>query len=94
MPFLLAGVFVALPVIGLTIVIDTLYFLGRVDMENWVLTSYNFLRRNILEGLSEYFGSDPASKYLLGFAPEIFTMVYPLVLIGCFTHMRRKWNVR
>ena len=93
-PFLIAGLFVAVPVIGLTIVIDTLYFLGAVDGEQWVLTSYNFLRRNILEGLSEYFGSDPASKYLLGFAPEIFTLVYPIVLIGCFTHVQRKWNQR
>ena len=94
LPFLLAGLFVALPVIGLTIVVDTLYFLGAVDGERWVLTSYNFMRRNILEGLSEYFGSDPASKYLLGFAPETFTLVYPIVLIGCVTHVQRKWNQR
>lgn len=92
-PFLFAGVLVAIPVIGLTIAIDTQYFLGTIDGENWVLTSYNFLRRNILEGLSEYFGSDAKHKYVLGFAPEIFTVMYPVVLAACcYTHIRRKHN--
>ena len=31
LPFLIAGVFVALPVIGMTIVVDTLYFTGTID---------------------------------------------------------------
>ena len=31
LPFLVAGVFVALPVIGLTIVVDTVYFTGTID---------------------------------------------------------------
>ena len=62
-------------------------------MQNWVFTSYNFLRINILEGLSEYFGSDPKTKYVLGFAPEIFTWMYPIVLISCcYTHIASKKN--
>ena len=91
LPFLIAGIFVALPVIGITIAVDTQYFLGTIDFQNWVLTSYNFLRRNILEGLSEYFGSDPKHKYVLGFALEIFTLMYPVVLASCcYTHIVRK----
>ena len=31
LPFLIAAVIVALPVIGLTVAVDTLYFLGKVD---------------------------------------------------------------
>ena len=58
-----------------------------------MLTSYNFLRVNILEGLSEYFGSDPKHKYILGFAPEIFTLMYPVVLASCIhTHIIKKRN--
>lgn len=94
LPFIIAAIFVAIPVIALTIIVDTQYFLGTIDFENWVLTSYNFLRRNILEGLSEYFGSDPKHKYVLGFAPEIFTLMYPVVIVSCcYTHIKRKYNM-
>ena len=92
-PFLLAAITVALPVIALTVLIDTSYFLGKLDGKNWVFTSYNFLRINILEGLSEYFGSHPWSFYLTKFGPEIFTLVYPLVILACFLHVRNKFNV-
>lgn len=93
-PFLIAGVTVAIPVIAMTIVVDTSYFLGRVDGSEWVLTSYNFLRRNILEGLSEYFGSSPWSFYLAKFAPEVFTLIYPIVIYGSWTHLCSKQNKR
>ena len=31
LPFIIAGIFVAVPIIGLTVYIDTLYYLGVVD---------------------------------------------------------------
>ena len=91
-PFFKALIIVAIPVIALTVLVDTLYFAGTITMETTpVFTSYNFLRRNILEGLSEYFGSSPRTKYIFGFAPEIFTLMYPIVIISCcYTHIKRK----
>ena len=47
-PFLTAGIFIALPMIGALISVDTLYFLGAVDGSNWVVTSYNFMEKNIV----------------------------------------------
>ena len=88
LPFLLAGVFVAVPIIGLVVAIDTFYYLGAVDGQNWVLTSYNFMKLNVVEGLSEFFGTDPAWFYLLVFMPAIFTVMYPAVLVSLFTHFK------
>ena len=91
-PFFKALIIVAIPVIALTVLVDTLYFAGTITMDTTpVFTSYNFFRRNILEGLSEYFGSSPRTKYLFGFAPEIFTLMYPIVIVSCcYTHIKRK----
>ena len=91
-PFFISLIFVGIPVIAITVLLDTLYFNGTISMETTpVFTSYNFLRRNILEGLSEYFGSSPRTKYLFLFAPEIFTLMYPVVIVACcYTHIRRK----
>ena len=57
LPFLVAGIFVAVPIMALSVVADTWYYLGVVDGQNFVFTSYNFVQRNIAEGLSAYFGT-------------------------------------
>jgi len=52
LPFLMAGVFIFIPVVCLCIAIDCYYF-GEFP----VFTSYNFMKANITEGLSKYFGT-------------------------------------
>ena len=56
-PFLIAGIFVAVPVIAATVLVDTLYFTGTIELNNIVFTAWNFFIRNLREGLSEYFGA-------------------------------------
>lgn len=92
LPFLIAGVLVAIPIMGLTVYIDTLYYLGTVDFTRWVFTSYNFMKVNIVESLSEYFGTDPYWWYFVAFGPAIFTVMYVWVVTANFTHLRAKQN--
>lgn len=42
-PFLIAGVFVAVPLMFFTVVIDTWFYLGTINGTDWVFTSYNFV---------------------------------------------------
>ena len=75
-PFILSGIFVALPILALCTYVDTIYYGG----DDWVFTGINFLKVNVVHGLSKYFGEDPWYWYLLAFAPLIYTAIYPLVL--------------
>ena len=49
-PLLIAIVLVSLPIIALNIALDTYYYLGKIDFENWVFTNYNFFKVNVLDG--------------------------------------------
>ena len=49
-PLLIAIVLVSLPIIALNVALDTYYYLGIVDFENWVFTNYNFFKVNVLDG--------------------------------------------
>ena len=91
-PFIKAGIFVAIPLIGITIALDTLYYLGTVNGKDWVFTSYNFVEKNLLYGFSEYFGTDPAHWYIVAFGPAIFTAMYPTVLYSMRTHWSTQRN--
>lgn len=75
-PFILSGIFVAIPILALCTYVDTAYYGG----DEWVFTGINFLKVNVVHGLSKYFGEDPWYWYLIAFAPLIYTAVYPLVL--------------
>ena len=75
-PFIISAITVAIPCIGVMVYIDSLYYGG----DDWTFTSINFLKVNILENLSKYFGEDMWSQYLIAFGPGIFTVVYPFVL--------------
>ena len=46
-PFIVAGVFVALPIIFLSVAIDTKFYLGEVNGKEWVFTSWNFVQMNV-----------------------------------------------
>ena len=74
-PFLLSAIFVALPCIAFMIYVDSLYYGG----EDWTITSYNFLRVNVLEGLSKYFGEDPWQQYIINWSAGFFLSMYPFV---------------
>ena len=87
-PFLIAGIFVAVPLIFFNVCVDTFFFRGIIDGKEWVLTSYNFVQMNVLENLSIFFGTEPFWFYIVGYAPEIFTVLYPAMLISVWTHMR------
>ena len=93
-PFIKAGIFVAIPLIGITIALDTVYYLGTVNGKDWVFTSYNFLEKNLMYGFSEYFGTDPAYWYIAVFGPGIFTAMYPTVLYSMITHWYTQRNKR
>lgn len=80
--FVIAGIIVALPIIGLCIFLDSLYF-GELT-----ITSLNFLRANLYEGLSKYFGTDPFYHYILVFMPLFFTVCYPAVLFSFYTYFK------
>ena len=75
-PFIISALTVAIPCILIMVYIDSLYYGG----EEWTFTSVNFLKINILEGLSKFFGEDPWSWYVLAIGPVIFTVAYPFLL--------------
>ena len=75
-PFIMSAVTVAIPCMGLMFYIDSCYYGG----EEWTVTSYNFLKTNVLEGLSRYFGEDPWFWYVLAMGPGIMLIVYPIVV--------------
>lgn len=83
-PFILSGIFVAVPIIGLCTFVDSMYYGG----EEWTFTGINFLKVNVVHGLSKYFGEDPWYWYIGAFAPLNYTAIYPLVLFAnTFGHL-------
>lgn len=46
-PFLIAGIFVAVPIIAATVAIDTWYYLGIVNGTDWAVPCYNFFKVNV-----------------------------------------------
>jgi phosphatidylinositol glycan class B len=90
-PFLIAGFSVFLPVVFICVCIDSNYY----GMANFpVLTAYNFVLANLTEGLSKFFGTQPATFYLFAFMPLIFTVAYPSVLLGILTYAKDKFTQR
>ena len=92
-PFVISLFNVALPVIAITTILDSIFYFYSINSStesiSLVFTGYNFFQRNIVEGLSEYFGSAPMTSYVFKFAPEIFTLMYPVVIVAtCYTHIK------
>ena len=70
LPFLFAAFTVAIPLIFGCVYLDSIYYMGAntssfgtsLDARDhnkkfeWTVTSYNFLKVNVIEGLSKYFG--------------------------------------
>jgi hypothetical protein len=84
MPFLKAGIIIALPVIALCVYVDTVMY----QSDTWVFTSYNFLEMNILHGLSKYFGEDPWWWYWICILPLDLHIIYPFLPFAIGGHLR------
>jgi len=84
-PFIIAGITIFIPTVCLCILIDSFYY-GMKDFP--VLTSYNFMRANLTEGLSKFFGTEPVHFYLFAVLPLIFTVAYPSFLAGLVVYPR------
>ncbi len=87
-PFILAFFLVFLPVVFLSITVDS-YFYGEFP----VITSLNFMRVNLSEGLSKYYGSFPLHFYLFGVLPLFFTVAFPAVLFGYYYYIRDNFTI-
>lgn len=96
-PFLLAGIFVFVPVTFGCVYLDSLYYWGANtsstgtsldarDTTNkefeWTYTSLNFLRVNVLQGLSKYFGDHNLLVYVKNFLPEVLRASTPFAYLG------------
>jgi Alg9-like mannosyltransferase family len=82
-PLIYAGILVFLPVVGLCILVDSFYY-GQFP----VVTAYNFVRANLAEGLSKYFGTEPFYFYIFAVMPLIFTALYPTAMVSFFVYGR------
>lgn len=82
-PFIIAGFTVFIPVVGLSILVDSWYY----GIEHFpVITAFNFYNANLAEGLSLYFGVHSIYYYLLTVIPLIFLGTTPLVIIGAYQY--------
>ena len=87
--FLLSAITVAIPCMATMVYIDTVYYGG----DEWVMTSLNFLKVNVLENLSQYFGEDPWFWYVHAYNPEIFTILCPFALYAnSVGHVTKAWS--
>jgi len=83
-PFIISGIVIAVPLMAVTIALDTIYYGG----DEITITSLNFLKVNVIEGLSKYFGEDPIFTYVAALMPTAFTVLYPAVLIAFYVYFK------
>jgi phosphatidylinositol glycan class B len=86
-PFILAFITIFIPVVIASTLLDSYYY-----NEFPVITSLNFMRVNVQEGLSKYFGSHPIHFFLSRTLPMFFTVAYPAVLYGFYAYTKDKWS--
>jgi phosphatidylinositol glycan class B len=56
--------------------------------DDWVFTPLNFLRVNVLEGISLFYGSSPWHWYLSQGLPLLFGIYLPFVLVGSWRALK------
>jgi hypothetical protein len=84
-PFLIAGFTVFIPIMTLSVVLDSLYF----GWESFpVITALNFLNINLGEGLSNYFGTEPMHYFFSFVIPQYFIVAMPFVYMSFFVYLR------
>jgi hypothetical protein len=91
-PFILSAILAGVPVIAFAVYIDTKYYnsTSLTPDSGPVLTSLNFMRINVSEGLAKYFGEDPAYWYVAVFGWAIYTVIYPWMIYAHFIVCRSK----
>mmetsp|Transcript_11454 Transcript_11454/g.19374 ORF Transcript_11454/g.19374 Transcript_11454/m.19374 type:complete len:298 (-) Transcript_11454:283-1176(-) len=94
LPFLISAVLVAAPIVLFSTFLDSYYYSGGLEGLEWTITGLNFIRVNVVEGLSKYFGDHPVWFYLLGYGPAMFTVVYPFVLWGMYFFAKEQLQMR
>ena len=80
--YILGFIFIFAPIFGLSVALDS-WFYGEL-----AIVPYNFIKVNVLDGLSATFGSDPLLKYINVEIPARFNIFFPCVLMGAFYHFR------
>lgn len=83
-PFAIAGIVVALPIICLCILVDTHMY----SSETWVISGYNFYKVNIELGLSKTFGMDDFWYYWRVVIPVALTVLFPYTYAGMANHYK------
>ncbi|KAF9179468.1 hypothetical protein BGZ51_006910 [Haplosporangium sp. Z 767] len=68
--------------IGATAVLGSAVLDSKLFYNEWILTPLNFLRVNVMEGISLFYGSSPWHWYLSQGIPILFGIYIPLVLYG------------
>ena len=72
----MAALFVFLPLLTISVALDSYYF-GEYP----VFTALNFLKINVLEAHSNFFGIDPWEYYLKNTFVECFSIAYPFLIV-------------
>lgn len=78
--FLKAGMTISLPVLGFAIAIDSIYY-GKLTF-----SIYAFLKFNILENKSRFFGVSPWHEYLRLLLPDALKYSLFVVLAGMIVY--------
>ena len=87
-PFLISAILIALPIVVAATYLDSAYYSMGQDQFEWTFTGLNFLRINVLEGLSKYFGDHPTWFYFGAFGPAMFTAAYPFILYSVYFYTK------
>jgi len=93
--FLSSAIVISLPIISLTVYLDSLYYSSKTDGNTfeWVFTSWNFAQINVLSGLSKYFGDHQYSEYILNYLPkDIFKALIIFLVLGMYQYNRDMRN--
>ena len=88
LPFVYSAITVALPIVLLGTYLDSLFYSKNQAEFSWTFTGWNFVKVNVFEGLSKYFGDHPTWFYLVAFGPAMFTVIYPFVLYGVYFYTK------
>lgn len=92
MSFLMSAILVAAPILAATVYFDSYIYSMETGKFEWTITGYNFLRVNVVEGLSKYFGDDPWWAYVGKFFWAQYNVMYPLIIYAVYYYTRESWK--
>lgn len=93
-PLLISLITVAFPLMALCIYCDSIYYSksGCFDSGEITLTSLNFLKVNVYQGLSKYFGDEPFYSYIAAWMPLVFLVMYPFVFPAIYLYTKETYS--